>query len=460
VAFDPRQGWSPPPTGLDPDAAAVSEPGYDRRGLDRVSRIDRDPPAEPEAARAPLPAEAEPESVVDPPLDASPSRPGVDDDADRVDEGTGGALLGALGIAVVLGVLGAAWLLAGTDGAAPTPAEPPTVQTGNVAPVPDQPEPVEAAEAVRAPEAPSAEPIPDAAAPAVAAPADAGVADAQPDASWNPDETFDPVDVTDADELGRPPHGMVAVPAGLVHTGLAEPQRAAAEARCLEDLADYPKAWCAERLASTVEPAGPPRPVGPLFADLLEVSQAQYGDCVATGACEALRLHWDLKTQPATGLTRDMAAAYCTWRDARLPTADEWLYVARGGDQRLYPWGDEPPGTGRDARANYGRFTHKGGLPDRADRNKYASPVDTFGGPGASPFGARDMAGNVREWTTTEVDGQGITMGGGWREAPFELRVTRREPTPLGTVRNDLGFRCVADPAGSGEPRGAGEERK
>jgi formylglycine-generating enzyme required for sulfatase activity len=37
-------------------------------------------------------------------------------------------------------------------------------------------------------------------------------------------------------------------------------------------------------------------------------------------------------------------------------------------------------------------------------------------------------------------------MGGGWREAPFELRVTRRERLPPDTARNDLGLRCAIDP--------------
>lgn len=482
MAFDPRQGWSAPPAGIETDRAPVFEPGYDRRGLDRVSRIDR-PSAHPKSpetsrdsgrraavqetlrdslpvidARPPEPDPAPPPPAVDPPPppEEIPERPALDESEPTPT--AGGSLVGALAVAVVLGVLGAAWLLAGTDGPTPSSGEAPTVQTGNVAPMPEKSAPERPESPAAAEVTPPAavekaalpeQPTPEQPAPELAAADPTGA----PDAGWNPDETFEPVDVNQGSGLGEPPTGMRPIEAGLVHPGLADAQRETAKARCLTDLTDYPAEWCAERLAPTIEPAGAPRPVGPLFADRLEVSQADYGRCVSAGACEALKLHWDLKTQPATGVTRDMAAAYCAWRDARLPSADEWLYLARGGEQRLYPWGDEAPGEGREARANYGRFTHKGGLPDRADRNKYAAPVDTFGERGESPFGLRDMAGNVREWTATEVDGQGVTMGGGWREAPFELRVTRREPTALDTARNDLGFRCVADPTEAGAER-------
>ncbi|MCA9540072.1 MAG: SUMF1/EgtB/PvdO family nonheme iron enzyme, partial [Myxococcales bacterium] len=240
-----------------------------------------------------------------------------------------------------------------------------------------------------------------------------------------------------------PPPGMVEVPAGMVHPGLSAAAREKALAQCKVDLEGYPISFCTERLDQDAE--APPRPVAAFFIDRYEVAQEGYSQCLTAGVCLPLRLTWELSTQPATGVTRDMAAAYCAWRGGRLPTADEWLHAARGDDERLFPWGDEAPGAGDKARANYGRFTHKGGLPERIDRQKYAAPVDTYGDRGASPLGVANLSGNVREWTSTEADGQGVVMGGGWREAPFELRVTRRERMPLDGFKNDLGFRCVMD---------------
>lgn len=341
--------------------------------------------------------------------------------------GLGGAtLVATLAGAVLLGVLGAAWLLA-DRGETPPPGKAPTVQQAGVA----------ATESVT----PTPAPVAPTPAPEQPSPVEADRV-----------ETFvEPVVVPDAGPPDAapappPPEGMVHVPAAAVQPGLADPQRALARARCVRDLDGYPEAWCDERVGPTVEPVEAARAVGGFFIDVREVSQGRFRECIAAGACDLLKLTWDLDTQPATGVTRDMAAAYCTWRGGRLPTADEWLLAARGTDGRLYPWGDDDLGDGREARANHGRFTHKGGLPERSDRHKYAAPVEVFDDRGVSPYGAQNMAGNVKEWTAdTTAEGEAVAMGGGWREAPFELRVTRREPLAPDTARNDLGLRCVVD---------------
>ena len=152
-----------------------------------------------------------------------------------------------------------------------------------------------------------------------------------------------------------------------------------------------------------------------------------------------------MQTQPATGITHAMASSYCKYKERRLPTVNEWLYAARGHlDERIYPWGDEPPKTGEKIRANFGRSDTRRPAPDRADTHYYAAPVKTFSKV-QSPWGAANLAGNVREWTFDRAGQYAQVVGGGWRDKPTNLRVTRTQAVKTNVAVNDLGFRCATD---------------
>lgn len=95
-----------------------------------------------------------------------------------------------------------------------------------------------------------------------------------------------------------------------------------------------------ERLFGLDERPGKRVVVGSLWIDRFEIVGAEYTRCVELGGCEkAGRAHDSL--YPAT-VTWAQADRYCRWRGARLPSDVEWETTARGGDDRLFPWGDEP----------------------------------------------------------------------------------------------------------------------
>jgi hypothetical protein len=150
---------------------------------------------------------------------------------------------------------------------------------------------------------------------------------------------------------------------------------------------------------------------------------------------------------PVSGVSWAEAAAYCEWRDGRLPSEAEWELAARGEEGLLYPWGNEA-----------------GELANYADRNAGTLPVGSFPA-SKSPYGLQDMAGNVWEWTAdwysatyyaeaptenpngpTTGDAK-VARGGGFRLLDIlgldEVRSSHRLPLPPEVQRGDVGFRCA-----------------
>lgn len=287
-------------------------------------------------------------------------------------------------------------------------------------------------------------PLPPAApaetAPAQTIPAKATPPEPRPAAALPVAVTADPPPVLDAEpeapaeELPPiPPAGMVLVPAGPVHLGLTADQRAALVARCHAELGA--RGDCEIRFDA--DPAAAEGSLPAFFIDRQEVTLDDWRDCRAERACARYHRNWPTPEHPVVGVSREMAATYCAWRGARLPTADEWIRAARGDDERLHPWGDAPPVESDEHRANFA---------GRADGHAYAAPVIAFGARGQSPWGVENLAGNVREWTAdTTADGQAVVLGGSYRDAAVDLRITRRERVAPASWAPDLGFRCVQD---------------
>ena len=125
-----------------------------------------------------------------------------------------------------------------------------------------------------------------------------------------------------------------------------------------------------------------------------EVTIGEYALCVADNTCTVLggirRSTSAEATLPMSGLSWFDAQTYLTWvsqktgDDYRLPTESEWEYAARGGENRIYPWGMSVE-RGRANCINCGSVWEGLG----------AAPVGSFA---PSAFGLYDMAGNVWEW--------------------------------------------------------------
>ncbi len=157
------------------------------------------------------------------------------------------------------------------------------------------------------------------------------------------------------------------------------------------------------------------------------------------------------RNRPVTEVSWYAARAWCRWLtmhpgrlpnvpgvhfEARLPTALEWAAAARpAGARWRFPWGD----VFDEAAANLGQ------------RVGHPTPVGLYP---ADRRGLWDMAGNVWAWCLdTEVRARvlraRVLRGGGWFLEPGFLRVSNRGAGLPDRRFDDVGFRCVAVPAGS-----------
>jgi formylglycine-generating enzyme required for sulfatase activity len=209
-----------------------------------------------------------------------------------------------------------------------------------------------------------------------------------------------------------------------------------------------------------------------------EVTVAQYRKfCQATGramppdprrAVPAGNAPWKWEDrQPIVNVTWQDANAYADWAGTALPTEAEWEKAARGGDRRVFPWGDDwppPNGAGNFADQTFGKqnLCPRFYIEGYTDGFLSGSPAGAFA---ANPYGLYDMAGNVMEWCADWYDagyygsapgrspagpGQGlwrVVRGGSWYDGtPWRFRVAYRGDyfhLPVGTASSLVGFRCV-----------------
>jgi formylglycine-generating enzyme required for sulfatase activity len=208
--------------------------------------------------------------------------------------------------------------------------------------------------------------------------------------------------------------------------------------------------------------------------DVTEVTVDAYASCVRGGGCNTSGLQgsgeWWAKacnwgqsgkgTHPINCVDWNQASAYCRWANKRLPTEEEWEYGARGTSGRTYPWGNEAPGPrllnacGSEcvAWASAQGQTWPPAMYSSDDGWATTAPVGSYPS-GDSPFGLKDMAGNVWEWTSSgyswnysknRVTDNRVSRGGSWDgSGPSDVRAAYRNGNGPASRDYDLGFRCA-----------------
>jgi hypothetical protein len=181
--------------------------------------------------------------------------------------------------------------------------------------------------------------------------------------------------------------------------------------------------------------------------DRTEVTVDAYATCVDVGVCKASDLvcgaaaTWGKKGQgshPLNCVTWNEADTFCREHGKRLPSEEEWEWAARGGKRAsTYPWGEESPA---DRVCWDGEGSSKGAGERKGPCAAGANPR------GKSPDGIQDLAGNVREWTSTPQERFRVIRGGSWGDSlPEFLSSSFRGWNAPDERMELLGFRCIAD---------------
>jgi formylglycine-generating enzyme required for sulfatase activity len=126
---------------------------------------------------------------------------------------------------------------------------------------------------------------------------------------------------------------------------------------------------------------------------------------------------------PVVGVSFQDAAAYCRSKGQRLPSEDEWEYVARGPKRSTFPWGE-----------NLGPVAHAPAAPPGVNDG----PAEGIGGR------YKGLSGNVWQWADTKVGGRKVLKGGSWLEPnPANKRAATRRYELSSRADEDSGFRCA-----------------
>jgi formylglycine-generating enzyme required for sulfatase activity len=177
--------------------------------------------------------------------------------------------------------------------------------------------------------------------------------------------------------------------------------------------------------------------------------------------------HPAYRNYPVVNITKEAAELYCAWLTEqflpnklgnsklifRLPTHDEWMYAANGGQTNpVYAWGGPYLRNEKGCHlANYVQFGSENIARDSSgqlvvetkvsvasrsnDGADVTAPVKSYW---PNAFGLYNMNGNVAEI----IGDKYLVAGGSWRDTGFDVR--NQSSKPYSGPAPNIGFRVVA----------------
>jgi formylglycine-generating enzyme required for sulfatase activity len=187
--------------------------------------------------------------------------------------------------------------------------------------------------------------------------------------------------------------------------------------------------------------------VNAFFIDLAEVSNQDYARFVAEKRYRPPS-GWSGASGPpggqdlpVVGIGWDDARQYCRFVGKRLPLEAEWEKAARGTSGQPYPWS--------------GNLFSPGFAVTRESGKKGPEPVGN-GGKDVGAYGAKHMAGNVREWVediflpypgapegNPKYGRERVVRGGSWATDQRSATAFYRGSSNPNLAWQDVGFRCA-----------------
>lgn len=197
--------------------------------------------------------------------------------------------------------------------------------------------------------------------------------------------------------------------------------------------------------------------VDTFYMDQYEATNEKYEDCVKAKGCKPL-LHYKKKefegytspTQPAVGLTYQMAHDFCRWNGKRIPTEKEWTFALM-----KFQKSDVPPDcsnanlkTCKDKTENVGSYPNESGVYDLYGNagewvNDWVGECKGDCGDTSCPFCKKDAGICSGRFPCDKLDSK-VVKGGSIDTPASELSPSFRQILPIQS-NEKVSVRCISD---------------